>query len=128
MCFPCSHEVSTVAILAQAILAQTIWGLSSSLNRVPGASALEMEASKRAESAMHPSKRPRFTREPDLEVEVEGKTFRLESRVLMAASDVFTKMLTSEMSEAQDGRIKRVDKKHSEFELLGPSAHQYVLQ
>jgi len=69
-------------------------------------------------TAAPPAKRPRFTREPDLEVEVEGKTFRLHSHVLMAASDVFTTMLESQMSEGQSGYIKLPDKASKEFELL----------
>lgn len=67
---------------------------------------------------MPQTKRMRFTLEPDLEVKVEGEVVCVDSRVLMAASEVFTKMLTSGMSEAESGRISLVGKSKDDFETL----------
>lgn len=65
-----------------------------------------------------PFKRRRFCMEPDVDVIVEGETFHLHSYVLMSQSPVFRQMLTSEMREADDGRIILEGKKKEEFREL----------
>eukprot|EP00747_Dinoflagellata_sp_TGD_P134570 gnl/TRDRNA2_/TRDRNA2_175337_c0_seq5.p1 gnl/TRDRNA2_/TRDRNA2_175337_c0~~gnl/TRDRNA2_/TRDRNA2_175337_c0_seq5.p1 ORF type:complete len:342 (-),score=74.76 gnl/TRDRNA2_/TRDRNA2_175337_c0_seq5:166-1119(-) len=63
-----------------------------------------------------PKKRGRYSIEPDLEVEVEGKVFNVRSQALMVASPVFAAMLTSEMCESESGRIKLASKRPEDFE------------
>lgn len=53
-----------------------------------------------------------------MDVTVEGETFHLHSYVLMSQSPVFHQMLTSEMREADDGRISLAGKKKREFREL----------
>jgi len=65
-----------------------------------------------------PLKRVRFSREPDLEVELEGEVVQVCAHVLMFASDVFAKMLESDMSESMCARISLVGKTKKEFEHL----------
>mmetsp|Transcript_18616 Transcript_18616/g.60563 ORF Transcript_18616/g.60563 Transcript_18616/m.60563 type:complete len:245 (-) Transcript_18616:174-908(-) len=57
-------------------------------------------------------------REPDLEVELEGEVVQVCAHVLVFASDVFAKMLESDMSESRSARISLVGKKKTEFEEL----------
>jgi len=64
------------------------------------------------------SKRRRYSREPDLEVLVEDEVFHVHSMTLMSASDVFAKMLESNMRETLDGRITLEGKSKKEFRLL----------
>jgi len=69
--------------------------------------------------AMEPArKRQRFSREPDLEVLVEGEVFHLHSHDLMVASDVFAGMLENEMRESEAGRIVLEGKSQEEFRTL----------
>ena len=53
-----------------------------------------------------------------MEVELEGGTVAVHSHVLMAASDVFARMLQSDMQEAHSGRIVLKDKKLEDFKLV----------
>merc|ERR1712166_374303 len=61
-------------------------------------------------------KRPRFSMEPDLEIEVEGQIFQVHSYPVMEASLVFRKMLQNDMVEAQSGRITLNGKSKEEFD------------
>lgn len=66
------------------------------------------------------AKRPRYSLEPDLEIEVESKVFQVHSFPVMAASAVFRRMLQSDMVEAQNGRITLSGKSLGEFEEILP--------
>jgi len=66
-------------------------------------------------AAAPPTKRPRFSIDPDLEVEVEGEVFNVHSFVLMSQSLVFRQMLTGGMCEAETGRISLAGKTKAEF-------------
>mmetsp|Transcript_123992 Transcript_123992/g.246900 ORF Transcript_123992/g.246900 Transcript_123992/m.246900 type:complete len:364 (+) Transcript_123992:99-1190(+) len=67
-------------------------------------------------AATPPPKRPRFSIEPDVEVEVEDEVFRVHSYVLMSQSSVFHQMLSSGMREASTGRISLAGKSKAEFQ------------
>merc|ERR1719287_107665 len=67
-------------------------------------------------SPMEPTaKRRRYSREPDLDVEVEGEIFKVSACVLMLASDVFAQMLECGLRESQEGRIVLPGKSKEEF-------------
>lgn len=63
-------------------------------------------------------KKRRFSREPDLEVVVEDEVFRVHSRDLMSASDVFATMLENDMRESKEARIVLAGKTKEEFRTL----------
>mmetsp|Transcript_65284 Transcript_65284/g.153701 ORF Transcript_65284/g.153701 Transcript_65284/m.153701 type:complete len:322 (+) Transcript_65284:42-1007(+) len=52
-----------------------------------------------------PAKRPRYTWEEDVEVECDDEIIKVHSHVMMAASEVFVRMLQTDMKEARTGRI-----------------------
>ena len=54
----------------------------------------------------------------DVDVVLEGKTVRVHSHTLMAASDVFAKMLQSGMKESESGRIILKGKAPEDFRTL----------
>eukprot|EP00930_Biecheleria_cincta_P060771 TRINITY_DN46377_c0_g1_i1.p1 TRINITY_DN46377_c0_g1~~TRINITY_DN46377_c0_g1_i1.p1 ORF type:complete len:300 (-),score=52.53 TRINITY_DN46377_c0_g1_i1:158-1033(-) len=66
-------------------------------------------------SGSSPRKRPRLSLEPDVEVLVEDETFKLHSYPLMKASEVFHRMLSSDMQEGTMGRIELAGKSKTEF-------------
>lgn len=63
-------------------------------------------------------KKSRYSREPDLEVVVEEEVFRVHSRDLMAASDVFASMLENGMRESEAGQVLLEGKSKEEFRTL----------
>lgn len=63
-----------------------------------------------------PAKRARFSLEPDIEVVVEDTIFKVHSFVLMSQSPVFHRMLTSQLREAEEGRVSLPGKKKDEFQ------------
>eukprot|EP00931_Biecheleriopsis_adriatica_P047474 TRINITY_DN27371_c0_g1_i1.p1 TRINITY_DN27371_c0_g1~~TRINITY_DN27371_c0_g1_i1.p1 ORF type:complete len:318 (-),score=71.91 TRINITY_DN27371_c0_g1_i1:24-950(-) len=67
---------------------------------------------------MRDAKRRRYSREPDLEVVVEGHVFRISAYVLMAASDVFAGMLESGMRESKEGQIVLDGKRKEDFSIV----------
>ena len=56
--------------------------------------------------------------EADVEVELEGGLLQVHSHVLMAASEVFARMLQSGMQEAQSGRIVLKEKPLDDFKVV----------
>ena len=65
-----------------------------------------------------PSRRSRYSLDADVDVVLEGETVRVHSYTLMAASEVFAKMLQSGMQESESGRIVLKDKARKDFETL----------
>lgn len=64
------------------------------------------------------AKRAKYSWDPDLEVEVEGRVFQVHSFVLMAASPVFRGMLTAGMKEGREGRVALAGKRSEEFAVV----------
>lgn len=67
---------------------------------------------------LHPKKRLRYSREPDLDVEIDGETINICSYVLIMASDVFAQMLEAGMRESEEGKIRLEGKSKEEFKEL----------
>ena len=65
-----------------------------------------------------PPKRRRYSREPDLDVEVDGEVFHVGAHVLMMTSDVFARMLETEMREVNEGRVVLPGTHKDEFRAL----------
>lgn len=67
-----------------------------------------------------PVKRPRFSVDPDLEIQVQGEVFYVHSLPIMTASPVFRGMLENDMIESQTGRITLPGKSKEEFREVLP--------
>ena len=81
-----------------------------------GIATVEAEAG--APGGEAPAKRPRFSMDHDLEILVEGEVVPVFSQIIMDASPVFARMLTSGLQECEEGRVLIRDKKKAEFELF----------
>lgn len=64
-----------------------------------------------------------FSMDTDLDIVVEDETFHVHSLLLMLASPVFQKMLTTDMGEGRRGEITLPDKKKSEFRAFLETLH-----
>lgn len=65
-------------------------------------------------------KRPRYSMEADLEIQVEDVIFQVQSFLVMRHSPVFRCMLEADMREAREGRICLPGKSKDEFQIIAP--------